>query len=248
MTKPVLELFASLKGTYFDALFKHLGYKDGVDFKEIKNDVDKFDKKLFGGNWDIFVVSYHGLRDSPELQAWVDKNKDKIEQWLRDGHGVVSTGGRDHQDVPLVEILGLGGALVPTGIGAQCCVKIIPNTPLTKGMAEKLDTSKSGDPTFFGDGQTYDRGKLPKGVEVAAVSPASDKIVAIAFGRFGSGGFVLSGSAEITNLDMGFGQPEMSPDSFTLWKNIVDWFAEEVLSVKPADKLSATWGRIKTDL
>lgn len=239
---------AKNKGAYFDALFKHLGYKDGVDFKEIKNDVNQFDKELFSGNWDIFIVSYHGWRDSPELQAWVDKNKDKIEQWFRDGHGVVSTGGRDAEDVPLVKIFGLDKALVAGGAADKCCIKIVPNTPLTKGMAEKLDTSKSGDPTFFGDGSFigYDKGKLPKDVEVAAVSPVDGKPV-IVYGRFGRGGYVLSGSAEITNLDMGFGQPEMSKDSFTLWKNIVDWFAEEVLSVEPAGKLSTTWGRIKID-
>lgn len=241
--------FAAAKnpGTYFNALFKHLGYTDGVDFKEVQQSVNKFDSELFSGKWDIFVVSYHGWRDSPELQAWVDKNKDKIEKWIRDGHGVVSTGCRDDQDIPLVRIFGLGGVLVPGNAPNKCCIKVVPNTPLTKGMADKIDTSKSGDATFFGDGNFlgYDKKKLPKDVGVAAVSLDDDNVAVIAFGRLGRGGYVLSGSAEITNLDMGFGQPEMSPDSFTLWKNIVDWFETDGLSVEPANKLPTTWGRVK---
>lgn len=233
-------------GTYFNALFKHLGYTEKVDFKE-ETSVNKFDSELFSGKWDIFVVSYHAWRDSPDLQAWVDKNKDKIEKLIRDGHGVVSTGCRDDQDIPLVRIIGLGGALAPGNAPNKCCIKMLPNTPLSKGMAEKLDTSKSGDPTFFGDGNFlgYDKGKLPKDAGVAAVSPDDDKVAVIAFGRLGRGGYVLSGSAEITNLDMGFGQPEMSPDSFTLWQNIVDWFETDGLSVEAAGKLPTTWGRVK---
>lgn len=239
---------AKNKGAYFDALFKHIGYKDGVDFKEVKNDVNLFDKELFSGNWDIFIVSYHGWRDSPELVGWAEKNRDKVEKWLSDGHGVVSTGGRDAEDRVLVRILGLEASLTPAApvAGNKCCVKVIPNTPLTKGMAEILDTSKSGDPSLFGDGDAYDMGKLPKDVGVAAVSTVNDKVATIIYGKFGRGAFVL-GSAEITNLDMGFGQPEMSKDSFTLWKNIVDWFVEALTVVEPAGKLSTTWGRIKTD-
>lgn len=239
--------FAAAKnpGTYFNALFKHLGYTDGVDFKEVKNDVNEFDKALFSGKWDIFVVSYHGWRDSPDLQGWIKKKDKDLEQWLKAGHGMVSTGGRDAEDVPLAKLLGFGEALVAAVAADKCCIKVIPNTPLTKGMVEKLDTSTSGDPSLFGDGQAFDKGKLPKGAEIAAVSLQDDKNVAIAYGRFGSGGYVLA-SAEITNLDMGFGQPEMSKDSFTLWKNIVDWFASGGLAVDTKGKLATNWGWVKS--
>jgi hypothetical protein len=236
---------AKNKGIYFDALFKHLGYTNGVDFKEVQ-DVNDFDKELFSGKWDIFVVSYHGWRDSPALQGWIKKKDKELEQWFKNAHGVVSTGGRDAEDVPLAKLLGFGEALVAAVAADKCCIKMIPNTPLSKGMAEKLDTSKSGDPSLFGDGQAYDKGKLPKGAEVAAVSLQDDKNVAITYGRFGTGGYVLA-AAEITNLDMGFGQPEMSKDSFTLWQNIVDWFGSGGLSVEPSGKLPTSWGRIKAE-
>ena len=160
--------------------------------------------------------------------------------------GISSTGGRDPEDLPLVQLLGLGGADVATGIPTQCCINMLPNTPLSKGMEKVLDCSKSGSPSFFGDGTTHDRRKLPKDVEVAAVSPADDNIAAIVYGRFGNGGFIITGSAEVTNLEMGFGQPEMSKDSFTLWQNILNWFAEEGLAVSPSGKLSTSWGKIKT--
>jgi len=166
--------------------------------------------------------------------------------WIRNGHGVVSTGGRDPEDIPLVEIFGLDKALVPTGIAGQCCVEVVPDTQLTKEMGKKIDASKSGSPTLFGDGQAYDKEKLPEHTEVAALHPTNDKIAAIVYGRFGRGGYVF-GSAEITSLEMGFGIPQMSEDSFIFWKNIVDWFASEGLSVDSTKNLSTTWGSIRTN-
>jgi hypothetical protein len=190
-------------GTYFDALFSHLGYTDRVDFKEV-TDVNLFAAEVFSGEWDIFVVSYHGWRDSPELVAWIDQNKAALESWIREGHGVVSTGGRDPQDLSLVETVGLDGALVSDGVAGSgvCCVSMLPGTALSEGMGATLDASSSGDPTLFGAGQSYDRGSLPAGVEVAAVSTTDANIAAIVFGELGEGAYVLSGSTEITNLPM----------------------------------------------
>jgi len=239
-------------GTFFDALFKHLDYTDGVDFKEIINDVDEFDQEVFSGKWDIFIISYHGLQYSAALRTWVDENKGKIEEWVRKGHGVVSCGGRDPEDIPLTGIFGIDEALCPHGMAGldQCCVRTVPNTPLTKGMAEVLDGSKAvGAPSLFGqDGQAYDVGRLPQHANVAALHPTNDDIAAIVYGKFGKGGYIF-GSAEITNLDMGFGIPEMSEDSFTFWVNIVDWFAGEGLAVgNPTDNLPTTWGYIRAML
>jgi hypothetical protein len=73
-----------------------------------------------------------------------------------------------------------------------------------------------------------------------------DDIAAIIYGKYGRGGYVF-GTAEITNLDMGFGIPDMSEDSFTFWVNMLDWFAEEMLAVSDlADNLATTWGHIRT--
>jgi hypothetical protein len=236
-------------GTFFDALFRHLDYTDGVDFKEIIDDVAQFDQEVFSGKWDIFIISYHGLQYSATLRAWVDTNADKIEQWVSDGHGIVSTGGRDPEDIPLVAIFGLDTALCPHGMAGfdQCCIRMVPDIPLTKGMEEILDSRKAtGAPSLFGqDGQAYGVGSLPQHAQVAALHPNNDDIAAIVYGRFGRGAYVF-GTAEITNLDMGFGIPDMSEDSFTFWVNMMNWFAEEMLAVPNlTDDLPTTWGYIR---
>ena len=242
-----------LPGNFYDAIFKQFGFTDGQDFKEIiGDDVKKMDTEIFSGNWDVIVFSYHNWRDSPDLQAWIADNGPKFKAFLDEGHGVISTGGRDAEDVPLITLFdGMDQALAGFPVADKCCLAYVPDTPLTKDMMGGIiDTSKSPDPTFVGDGNFpgYDRSKLPGHANVAAEDIGDPNIAVIVYGRVARGAYVLSGSAEITNMNMGFGQKILGEgNSWLLWRNMIDWFEDSNLrSVKPGHKLPVTWAKIKS--
>jgi hypothetical protein len=236
------------KGNYFQSYYTLLGYALGVDFKEATN-LATFDREFKSGEFNLISFEYHGLQDNPDLQQWIDDNADAIKTYVEEGGFVVYTGGRDAADIPLVKIVapGLAESLGGFPVADKCCIGILPDTPLTKDMADILDTSKSTDPTFVGDGNLpgYEIAKLPAHANVAGDLLDDPAFALIVYGRIGKGGYVFSGSAEIVNLAMGFGVPEMSEDSHILWRNILNWASDAILSVEPADKLSTTWGRIK---
>ena len=243
----------ALQGTWYDAIFKQFGFTEGQDFLEIiGDDIARFDRELWSGEWDVIVFNYHIWRDSPDLQAWIQDNGNKLKEFMDEGHGVISTGGRDPEDRPLVALWdGMDKALAGFPVADKCCLAYVEGTPLTKDMVGGIiDTSKSPDPTFVGDGDFpgYDVGLLPGHATVAAEDIGDPNIAIIVYGRVAKGAYVLSGSAEITNMNMGFGQKELGQgNSWLLWRNMIDWFEDANLrAVNPKSKLPMTWAQIKT--
>ena len=243
-----IDVETKTKGNYFQSYYSLLGFANGVDFKEVDT-LAAFDREFRSGEWNLFSFDYHGIQANVDLQKWIDDNADAIKTYVEEGGFVVYTGGRDDEDIPLVKIVapGLAESLGGFPVADKCCIGIIPDTPLTKDMADILDTSRSTDPTFVGDGNLpgYEIAKLPAHANVAGDLLDDPAFALIVYGRIGKGGYVFSASAEIVNLGMGFGVPEMSEDSHLFWRNVLNWASDAILSVEPGDKLPITWGKIK---
>ncbi|HIE27389.1 TPA: hypothetical protein EYP66_08900 [Candidatus Poribacteria bacterium] len=226
-------------GGYKDALLSRIGYPDVTEFID---DVGAFDAewKAHRNEYDALITAYHGLRDSADFQAWVDKNKNDLEAWVKQGGAIIATT-KDAQDHALVKIFGIDFISGDPGKN-KAILPIKQGTPISKTLKiDKLDTSKSDDPSFW-DGHHYPKNKWPKWVEFAVLEGENGLPATIA-GHYEKGALIFSG-AEINNLDMG--NSEVTPGYLEFYQALLTWAAGPPTSVDAKDKLSTSWGKIKS--
>ena len=190
-------------------------------------------------NYDVLIFSYHSFSANAEAQAWLPVGLAYIEAWVKSGGILLTTIGRDAQELPLAEVFGL--KVSNPGTGTEAIVPVKP--PFDKDIAgSQLDASSSADNTPQ-NGEVYDD-PLPSWAIVVTTNLAG--LTTSVAGRYGSGAIWAGAGFEVTNVGAGTDPDQSTFTGFKqLWKNMLDWATTAPSAVAPDGKASLTWGAIK---
>jgi hypothetical protein len=195
------------------------------------------------GNYDVIIISYHGISNSQELQDWTKSDGEALEAWVEEGNALLSTAGRDTQEADLAALFDL--SFGPGG-GIEAVVPLTPGTPFAEGIADnELNAINAPDPTPLNGELLLE--PLPDWVEYVVTTESGGRPTMVA-GSYGKGALAL-GTFEFTND--GTAADSVTQEEFvgfpTFWKNLMDWITENITAVSNAGKLTTTWGMIKSE-
>jgi hypothetical protein len=200
-------------------------------------------------NYDIIIISYHGIQGDAELQGWVKSDGEALKAWIEEGGAFLSTAGRDDEEADLAALFGLTYEDTGVTTGAEvieAVVPLTPGTPFAEGIADnKLDGTNAPDPTPW-QGDIY-KEPLPDWVIYVVTTDSEGRPTMVA-GHYGNGALALGGF-EFTNVGTAASVTQEEFVGFpTFWKNLMDWVTTPVepeTAVSNAGKLTTTWGNLK---
>jgi len=205
-------LYVNLNGHGFlaEEMIGPAGY---TNVTEVNDPVDFVFEWESRADYDVFIISYHGIKDSVELQDWIKGEGKAIQAWVKAGGALISTAGRDAEEGGLCTLFGL--FYVDTGITEE--VVLVADPVFAEGIEEGiLDSTGKGDPTPW-QGQMY-VGPLPSWVEYIVTTNLAGNATMVA-GSCGKGALALGGF-EMNNMGTAEGQFVGFP---AFWKNLLGW-------------------------
>jgi hypothetical protein len=225
----------SIKGS----LLANAGYKNVTEVNTFADFKTEWAKRR---NYDVIIISYHGIQGDAELQAWVKSDGEVLKAWVKGGGAFLSCAGRDDEEADLAALFGL--TYEDTG-ATEDFVPMTPSTPFARGIANnKLDATNATDPTPW-QGDIY-KDPLPNWVIYVVTTDSEGRPTMVA-GHYGNGALALGGF-EFTNVGTA---GSVSQEEFigfpTFWKNLMDWVTGLGAAVSNVDKLATAWGIIKSE-
>ena len=195
-------------------LLEPAGY---TNVTEINDPVDFVFEWESRADYDVIIISYHGIKDNVELQDWIKGEGKTIQAWVKAGGALLSTAGRDAEEGGLCTLFGL--FYVATGMIQDIVLVVDP--VFAEGIEEGiLDSCDGPDPTPW-NGDIY-VGPLPSWAEYIVTTNTEGQTTMVA-GSYGKGILALGGF-EFTNIDTGGENQEEGFYGFpAFWKNLMDW-------------------------
>ena len=227
----------SIKGS----LLANSGY---TNVKEVNTFADFAAEWANRANYDVIIISYHGIRDDAELQGWVTSDGEDLKAWVEEGGAFLSCAGRDDEEAELATLFGL--TYEDKGVD-EMVVPLTPDTPFAEGIADnQLDSTDAPDPTPW-QGDIYIE-PLPDWVEYVVTTNLEGSPTMVA-GHYGNGVLALGGF-EFTNVGTAGSITQEEFIGFpTFWQNLMDWVTTPLApdtAVSDVGKLTTTWGIIKS--
>lgn len=193
-------------------------------------------------NYSGLMFAYHAFNKDAAMAKWLKDDAANIEQWVKSGGILVTTAGRDAEEKPLADLVGLSYS--DPGTGNEDIVPVEPGTPFAKGIdGNVMDATKSTDNNPL-NGEIYDE-PLPGWVQYVVTRNAAGQVTSVT-GHYGKGVLWLGAGFEISNVNTGIdGEQSKFTGYKTLWKNFMDW-ATSPASVNAELSVLSTWSAIKT--
>ena len=228
----------SIKGS----LLANAGY---TNVKEVNTFADFAAEWANRDNYDVIIISYHGIQGDAELQGWVTSDGEDLKAWVEAGGAFLSCAGRDNEEADLAALFGL--TYEDTGV-QEDVILLTPGMPFAKGIADnKLDSTNAADPTPW-EGDIYIE-PLPDWVEYVVTTESAGRPTMVA-GHYGNGALALGGF-EFTNVGTAGSITQEEFLGFpTFWQNLMDWVTTPLApdtAVSDVGKLTTTWGVIKSE-
>lgn len=140
-----------------------------ADLRVVYSEEGFYEEWTKRNNYDILIFSYHAWIGPDWLLKWIRNSEQQIKQYVKDGGSIITSVGRDEEEVPLGKIFNIGTTnkpgipflqdgfdvegltytVVHTDVNkvSKSRIEINSNNPLGEGL-DFIDTSEFGDPSL----------------------------------------------------------------------------------------------------